>query len=237
MAFLETASKTSTVSFPAGDYSVNYEIHGSGPTKLALIMGFQASMAAWQQIVSHFSRDPLYSILALDNRGVGKSRPGNLSRYSTTGLARDFLSVLDDAGNEWKNGIHLIGCSMGGMIAQEACVLQSARFKSLVLVATCSKFKSPEPTTYEMLLRMYNFVRPKKDLEEKLDVLMWNLYSDESWLNAYDERYPRFKDNRARQQNVFAERWSSQEPSGLNSFIGQSFGTFNLTSSGSNPQL
>lgn len=67
----------------------------------------------------------LYSSLIIDNRGIGGSdKP--LSRYSTFEMAKDVIEVCDHIG--WTNGreLHLVGISMGGMIAQELVSLKHA---------------------------------------------------------------------------------------------------------------
>jgi pimeloyl-ACP methyl ester carboxylesterase len=63
-------------------------------------------------------------VLVLDNRGVGESeRPLRLlsarHRYSTAAMARDVVEVLDHVGWRGERAVHVVGLSMGGMIAQE----------------------------------------------------------------------------------------------------------------------
>ena len=48
-------------------------------------------------------------------------------------LARDGVSVMDALG--WTR-CHLVGVSLGGMIAQEMAIQYQSRFKSLTLIAT-----------------------------------------------------------------------------------------------------
>lgn len=63
-----------------------------------------------------------------NNRGMGESdKP--LLRYTTSEMAKDIVELLDHVG--WTNprSIHVVGISMGGMIAQELvlapqCVLE-----------------------------------------------------------------------------------------------------------------
>jgi alpha-beta hydrolase superfamily lysophospholipase len=50
-------------------YSINYEIHGTGTKRIALLMGYMASMGSWRQIVDHYQSS--YSVLVLDNRLLG----------------------------------------------------------------------------------------------------------------------------------------------------------------------
>ena len=53
-----------------------------------------------------------------DNRGMGESDKPIL-RYSTSEMARDALELLDHVGWTGERSTHVVGISMGGMIAQE----------------------------------------------------------------------------------------------------------------------
>lgn len=59
-----------------------------------------------------------YSCLIFDNRGMGESDKPTI-RYSTSEMAKDVLELLDHIGWTSSRQIHLVGISMGGMIAQE----------------------------------------------------------------------------------------------------------------------
>jgi len=84
------------------------------------IMGLGAFKTAWQRQTKDFAHDQAstYTSLVFDNRGIGKSdKP--LSRYSSSEMAKDTLELLDHLGWTGKRQLHVIGISMGGMIAQE----------------------------------------------------------------------------------------------------------------------
>lgn len=103
-----------------GPVSISYEIHGNGPVKTVWIMGLNGPKIAWHRQTKHFGHDngDKYSVLILDNRGVGHSHKP-VRRYSTTGMAHDLLEVLDHVGWTEERSLHVVGLSMGGMIAQE----------------------------------------------------------------------------------------------------------------------
>ena len=42
-----------------------------------------------------------------------------LARYSTSEMAKDTLELIDDVGWTAERQLHVVGVSMGGMIAQE----------------------------------------------------------------------------------------------------------------------
>lgn len=83
-------------------------------------MGLGGFLSAWQRQTKHFGHDQAskYSSLVLDNRGMGRSDKPT-SRYSTSEMAKDTLELVDHLGWTAKRQLHVIGVSMGGMIAQE----------------------------------------------------------------------------------------------------------------------
>jgi 3-oxoadipate enol-lactonase len=95
-----------------------------------MIMGL-----GWASNMWHRTRPVLaakYRTMALDNRGAGRSDapPGP---YSIATMASDAAAVLDAAGCE---SAHVIGASMGGMIAQEFALQYPRRVRSLILACT-----------------------------------------------------------------------------------------------------
>ena len=69
-----------------------------------------------------------------DNRGIAGSERGSEALPSIKHFACDGLRVLDALG--WDEDVHLVGVSMGGMIAQELALLAPSRFRTLTLIAT-----------------------------------------------------------------------------------------------------
>ena len=83
-------------------------------------MGLGGFISTWQRQTKDFGHDhsDKYSCLLFDNRGMGKSdKP--LMRYSTSEMAKDILELLEHVGWTSSRQLHVVGISMGGMIAQE----------------------------------------------------------------------------------------------------------------------
>jgi pimeloyl-ACP methyl ester carboxylesterase len=83
-------------------------------------MGLGGLYKTWQRQTKDFGHTQAdrYTCLVLDNRGIGKSdKP--LLRYTTSEMARDVIELLDHVGWTEKQSVHVVGISMGGMIAQE----------------------------------------------------------------------------------------------------------------------
>ena len=108
---------------------IYWEERGQGEPVL-FIMGIGFSLDMWERTVQWL--EPHYRCILFDNRGAGRSdapwRP-----YSIRQMARDAAAVMDAAG---VSSAHVLGASMGGMIAQELVLNEPERVRSLVLGCT-----------------------------------------------------------------------------------------------------
>jgi 3-oxoadipate enol-lactonase len=122
---------------------IAWERVGSGPP-LLLIHGLGYARWGWEPVVEPLSRS--FEVLLFDNRGIGESDapPGP---YTCAELAGDAVQVLDEAGVE---RAHVLGTSLGGMVAQELALAHPERVEKLVLACTtpggAGAFPLPERT-------------------------------------------------------------------------------------------
>src|SRR3954468_7524745 len=113
--------------------TLHYERHGDAGDPLLLVMGLGSPLEFWEYQTPVFART--HRVCVYDNRGVGRSdKPAG--PYDVRTLADDAVAVMDACGF---GRAHVVGLSMGGMIAQELAVRHPERGGALVLAATSAK--------------------------------------------------------------------------------------------------
>ena len=103
---------------------------GAAGEPVLMIMGLGASSRLWFRLLPWIARR--HRAIVFDNRGTGDSSPVR-GRLSMRGLAHDARAVMDDAGVD---SAHVIGASMGGMIAQHLALDHRGSVRSLTLACT-----------------------------------------------------------------------------------------------------
>jgi pimeloyl-ACP methyl ester carboxylesterase len=106
-----------------------WERHGSGEP-LLLIHGLGYARWGWEPVLPGLAER--FDVVLFDNRGIGESDapPGP---YTVAEMAADAVQVLDEAGIA---RAHVVGTSLGGMIAQELALAHPERVDRLVLACT-----------------------------------------------------------------------------------------------------
>ncbi len=122
---------------------IAWEAHGDG-TPVLLVQGLGYGRWGWEPVVPGLAAR--HRVLTFDNRGIGESDKPE-GPYTARQMADDALQVLDEAGVD---RAHVVGASLGGMIAQELAVIAPERVDKLVLCCTTpggpDAFPLPEVT-------------------------------------------------------------------------------------------
>jgi 3-oxoadipate enol-lactonase len=129
----------------AGDINVEYYVEGSGPP-LLMIMGFSGQASSWSDRFVELLR-PHFQIVRFSNRGTGLTdRPQ--AQYSVPMMADDAAGLLAELGIA---KAHVLGISMGGMIAQELVLNYPERVQGLVLGCTTPGWSHGVPPSQEVM--------------------------------------------------------------------------------------
>jgi pimeloyl-ACP methyl ester carboxylesterase len=108
---------------------IAWEERGEG-APLLLIQGLGYGRWSWEPVVPALAER--YRVLWFDNRGIGDSDKPE-GPYTAQLMAADALQVLDEAGVD---RAHVLGASLGGMIAQEVASGTPERVDKLILCCT-----------------------------------------------------------------------------------------------------
>jgi 3-oxoadipate enol-lactonase len=113
-----------------GDIELDYERSGAGPP-LLLIMGMSGTSLHWGEPFLALLRAD-FDVIAYDHRGVGASTPlgGPVTIPQMAEDAAALLAALQ------LDSAHVVGISMGGMIAQELALGHAERVRTLTLGCT-----------------------------------------------------------------------------------------------------
>ncbi|MFK7903873.1 MAG: alpha/beta fold hydrolase, partial [Chitinophagales bacterium] len=131
----------------SGDINIWYESmmpEGTPKGTVLLVMGYGTTILGWP---AHFYQplvDAGYHVVRYDNRGLGMSdwMKGwdKKNPYTLEDMAKDGIAVLDALDIE---KAHIIGVSMGGMIAQRMAISHSERVLTLTSIMSSGYMGDP----------------------------------------------------------------------------------------------
>jgi pimeloyl-ACP methyl ester carboxylesterase len=111
--------------------NLSYELLGEGDP-FVMIMGLGSSKSTWRFQIPAFKKH--YSLVIFDNRGAGNSDKPK-GPYSIRQMADDTVGLMEHLGIK---KAHVLGVSLGGMIAQELAINYPESVSKLILGCTCA---------------------------------------------------------------------------------------------------
>ena len=169
----------------ANGIDICYEIFGDGNAEpMFLIMGLGAQMVIWDDAFCEKLAARGFRVIRFDNRDIGQSSkmqggkrltPFELLKlrlfkipvdapYRLSDMAQDTIALMDTLGIR---SAHLVGASMGGMIAQEIAITFPERVRSLTsIMSTTGDPRLPGPTREAAALLM---APPPKTKDEHIE--------------------------------------------------------------------
>jgi len=123
------------------DINIYYEVLGRG-FPLIMIMGLSANVDWWNPRMIHELLKK-YQLVIFDNRGAGRTDVSNRG-YTIKSFAEDTAGLMGALGI---SRAHILGVSMGGMIAQELALNFPEKVEKLILCSTsCGDRRSVLPS-------------------------------------------------------------------------------------------
>jgi pimeloyl-ACP methyl ester carboxylesterase len=124
-----------------------YKVCGSeNGTPVVLIQGTGLHGDGWLPQVKGIAHR--HRCLTFDNRGMAGSQPVDPGKLTVEKMANDTLALMDKQG--WKSA-HLVGHSLGGLVAQHLALTSRERVQSLALLCTFSRGADATKLTGRML--------------------------------------------------------------------------------------
>ena len=178
--------------------TLEYEVHGDGDP-LLLVMGLGGQLVAWPATFIAGLVDRGFQVITFDNRDIGLStkidaapptktqsamfsisRRFAKSAYLLSDMAKDAVGLLDALNIE---RAHVVGMSMGGMIAQTMAIEHPSRVRSLTtIMSTTGNPRVGRPKT-SVLLRAGKLTRGSKETFPERQASLFKLFSG----SLYDE--------------------------------------------------
>ena len=134
---------------PVGDVDLCYDTIGSpDDPSLLLVMGLGFQLVHWPDEFCRLLAAEGFFVVRFDNRDAGRSThlPGR--RYTLDDMADDALGLLDVLGIE---SAHVVGASLGGMIAQIMAIRHPRRVRSLASLMSTTGRRGAGRTSLRVL--------------------------------------------------------------------------------------
>lgn len=147
---------------------------------VVLIMGLGCSSAMWFRVAPQLART--HRVILLDNRGSGQTRVRNSIVHRVSAMAADVAAVLDAAG---ESSAHVLGFSMGGMIAQQFVIDFAERVRSLILLGTHPGGPWAEQASPQV--RQLLFAKAHMSAQESLERMRPHTYARQTPLALFEE--------------------------------------------------
>ena len=174
------------------DVALYYESIGHG-IPLLFIHGLGASTRDWQQQVKHFSSR--YQVLTIDLRGHGQSTK-HQGPYTIAQFARDIVALIKRLDI---SSAHVVGHSLGGMVAFELAVTEPELIRSLVIVNSGPEIPM---NTLSLRLRVYLIMYLRHAIVQIMGIRYLGRYLGKKLFPRPDQKNLR---------ESFIERWAEND--------------------------
>lgn len=122
-----------------------FDVRGSG-TAVLLIQGVGVQGDGWRPQTDALAQR--YTCITFDNRGLGRSQPVG-APVTVAQMAEDARAVLDA---ERVASAHVVGHSLGGLVAVQLALMAPERVRSLALLCTFASGRDAAPLDARMML-------------------------------------------------------------------------------------
>jgi 3-oxoadipate enol-lactonase len=174
-----------------------YDVHGDSGEPLLCIHGLAVDSRGWALQIRPWSQR--HRVVVFDNRDVGRSSYAS-AEYGTADMAADAQALADNLELE---RFHLIGVSLGGMVAQQLALAAPDRVASLTIAFSHG---GVERDYGELRARLLGRMMHELSAAERVDELMLLCYTEDFFADRPAVEYLR---------NALLEHPHPQHPDGF----------------------
>ncbi|NTW85700.1 MAG: alpha/beta fold hydrolase [Holophagaceae bacterium] len=146
---------------------IYYELHGEG-APLLLLPGLGSDVLSWGSLVTPLAQS--HHVILMDNRGAGRTRGSG--PLTIGAMAADALALLEHLGHP---RVHVLGHSMGGLVALTLASLAPARLDRLVLAGS---FAALQPRNLQLFRGMASALEQGADRADWYQELFAWIFSE-----------------------------------------------------------
>jgi pimeloyl-ACP methyl ester carboxylesterase len=193
----------------ANGLSFEYETFGDRKNPvIQLIMGFSAQMTMWPVELCQGLADRGYHVLRFDNRDVGLSQKivSNVevnvmdafmkaasgqpitTPYQLNDMAADAVGILDALGID---KAHIVGASMGGMIAQLVAINHPNKARSLVSIMSTTGRRDLPPSKPEAMAVLTQPAPAEREARIEHTMKVWRIIGSQPVYASSDDELRR----------------------------------------------
>ena len=154
-------------------FSAPYIEQGQGEP-LVLISGYSMTKEGWGPVFDDLAED--FRVIAFDNRGVGGFEPTGAT-FSIADMVADTIRLMDELNIE---KAHIMGISMGGLIAQTLCIEYPERVIKAVLGCTTHGGREAVPGGKTAMQALASSADPSQPRDDVIQALLPYFFHDRS---------------------------------------------------------
>ncbi|MBM9459775.1 alpha/beta fold hydrolase [Nocardioides sp. zg-536] len=196
-----TTSDEAFAPLPSG-VELCYQTFGEASGEpLLLVMGLGGPMTWWPDALCRMLAEAGFYVVRYDNRDIGRSSRmsgqvgvGTLARallgratsapYSIDDLAQDALGLMDHLGLD---SAHVVGVSMGGMVAQTMALTAPQRVRSLTSIMSTTGHRRVGWQSPALLTTLRASRGPGKQAYVERSVVVWGLIGSPGFRQPEEE--------------------------------------------------
>jgi pimeloyl-ACP methyl ester carboxylesterase len=171
----------------SGDLRIYFDTFGiDGDPPLLLVCGLGSQVLFWREEFCYGLVDRGFFVVRVDNRDAGlSSQLPDDAAYTLSDMARDLIAVIDELGLD---KVHVVGQSLGGMIAQTLAIEHPTRVSTLTSISSHTGNLDFGQPSAEAVSALMSPPGPTREAQIERDVAARRVWASPSWFDEEEAR-------------------------------------------------